>query len=367
MKKFTVLLVSCVIWMWFLVPATYSCTALCLKGDAGWVAGFNFDWYLEDAYVLVNKRGVKKTAFSSYAKLSETSMAQWTSKYGSVTINQYGCDVVSSGMNEAGLFVAMLGLPEAEWSTPDSRLSVTTAQWVQYQLDNSGTVKDVIESDKVIRVHGGKGGLHFFACDETGECATIEGIKGKTEIHHTLKNMPVKVLTNVPYAEALNSFQQGKITYNDYIQSITRFMQAAESLKEAERQPPKSATDFTFKALKKVGFYEEMDGFKPFPATEWSVVYDFANLSIHFRTYGNENILSIRIGSLDFSCESPLHAFDIQSTLSGDVTHKFFNYNTEMNRALIMNSYKRTPELRGIPDAVLEKRAVYPESFRCAK
>ena len=367
MKKFTVLLVSFAIWMWVMIPEAYPCTALCLKDDAGWVAGFNFDWYLEDAVVLVNKRGVKKTAFSNYAKLSETSMAQWTSKYGSVTINQYGCDVVASGMNEAGLFVAMLGLPEAEWSSPDSRLSVTTAQWVQYQLDNSGTVKDVIESDNVIRVHGGKGLVHFFACDKTGECATIEGIKGKTEIHHTPKNMPVKVLTNVPYAEALNSFQQGRITYNNYAQSITRFLQAAESLKEADRKPPKSATDFTFMTLKKVGFYEEIDGIKPFPATEWSAVYDFTNMLIHFRTYRDENIRSIRLGSLDFSCESPVQAFEIQSTLSGDVTHKFFNYNTEMNRALIMKSYKRTAELTEIPDAVLEKRSVYPESFRCTK
>ena len=63
--------------------------------------------------------------------------------------------------------------------------------------------------------------------------------------------------------------------------------ETAENLKEADRKPPKSATDYTFMTLKKVGFYEEMDGFKPFPATEWSVVYDFANLSIHFRTYGD--------------------------------------------------------------------------------
>jgi len=270
-------------------------------------------------------------------------------------------------MNEAGLFVACLGLPETEWSIPDSRLSINAAQWAQYQLDTSGTVKDVIESDKVIRVHGSKLGVHFFACDKTGECATIESIKGRTVIHHTLKNMPIKALTNVPYAEALNSYQQGKITYNDYVQSITRFLQAAESLKEADRQPPKSAADFTFMALKKVGFYEETDGFKPFPATEWSTVYDFTNLLIHFRTYGNENIRSIRFASLDFSCESSVQALDIQSTLSGDVTHKFINYSTEMNRAIIMKNIKRTAGLSEFPDAVLEQRSVYPESFRCTK
>jgi len=366
-KIFTVLLVSCVIWMWVLVPTTYSCSALCLKGDAGWVAGFNFDWYLEDAYVLVNKRGVKKTASPLSAKLTKTSLAQWTSKYGSVTMNQHGCDLAANGMNEAGLFVACLMLPETEWPAPDSRPSVTSAQWVQYQLDNSGSVKDVIESDKAIRVHGGKVPVHFFACDKTGECATIEGIKGKTAIHHTLKNMPVKALTNVPYAEALNSFQQGKMISNNYAQSITRFLQAAKSQKEAERQPPKSATDFTFMTLKKMGFYEEIDGIKPFPATEWSVVYDFANLSIHFRTYGNENIRSIHLGSLDFSCESPVQAFDIQSTLSGDVTQKFINYNTEMNRAMVIKSCKHSPGLTELPDAVLEKISVYPESFSCTK
>jgi hypothetical protein len=37
-----------------IVPESYSCTAICLKGAEGWVAGYNHDWIIKDALIMTN-------------------------------------------------------------------------------------------------------------------------------------------------------------------------------------------------------------------------------------------------------------------------------------------------------------------------
>ena len=63
MKRFSIILsliilIGCVAT----VPKSYSCTAICLKDNAGWVAGFNHDWLIKDALIMTNRRGVSKIA-----------------------------------------------------------------------------------------------------------------------------------------------------------------------------------------------------------------------------------------------------------------------------------------------------------------
>ena len=51
------------------------------------------------------------------------------------------------GINEAGLVVEVLLLPETVYPEPDARPTVSLLQWVQYQLDNFSTTDEVIASD----------------------------------------------------------------------------------------------------------------------------------------------------------------------------------------------------------------------------
>jgi penicillin V acylase-like amidase (Ntn superfamily) len=39
-----------------------ACTTICIRGNDRIVFGQNYDWYVADGAVLVNKRGVKRTA-----------------------------------------------------------------------------------------------------------------------------------------------------------------------------------------------------------------------------------------------------------------------------------------------------------------
>ena len=108
--------------------AAYPCTAFCVsKGDCAVIAR-NYDWHISDALVITNKRDVSKVA------LTWDQPAKWTSEYGSVTFNQYGREFPCGGMNEAGLVVTVLWLNETDYPRPDDRPSVSTLQWVQYQL-----------------------------------------------------------------------------------------------------------------------------------------------------------------------------------------------------------------------------------------
>src|SRR5262245_16558992 len=91
---------------WFVAAggAALACTTFCLRGGDRIVFGKNYDWTIEDGLLMVNKRGVRRASGLGAASLP----ARWTSRYGSVTFNQYGRDAPSGGMNEAGLVIELM-------------------------------------------------------------------------------------------------------------------------------------------------------------------------------------------------------------------------------------------------------------------
>src|SRR5258708_28633340 len=114
----------------------FPCTTFVMQGDGHIYFGRNLDWDWESGLVIVNQRNIKKTA----VVMPGNAPAQWTSKYGSVTFNQFGQEMPYGGMNEAGLVVENMWLDETKYPAPDSRPSINLLQWIQYQLDNCRTV-----------------------------------------------------------------------------------------------------------------------------------------------------------------------------------------------------------------------------------
>ena len=366
MKRISFTLVLIIVAGWaVIVPKSYPCTAICLKDAAGWVAGFNHDWMLKDALIMTNKRGVSKIAAPTDEKSPKGPLARWTSKYGSVTFNQYGREFPSDGMNEKGLFVAILLLENSKWPASDSRASIRVSQWVQYQLDNSSNVQEVIDNDKLIGIVGSSPGepfnasaYHFFTCDRNGDCVTVEGINGKI-VYHSKMNMPVKALSNTPYADSLNALNRGKPIYGNAYHSETRFILASQRLKEADANAPKSATNYAFETLKKVA---SDDALGP---SVWSVIYDLTNLRVSFRTHDNLQVRWYYLSAFDFSCSSPARVFDILSEHTRDVSGHFVPYSRQANKALIKKMWAHTPGLAGFTEEALERAAAYPDSCVC--
>jgi choloylglycine hydrolase len=93
--------------------------------------GRNYDFPIGDALIFVNKTGVAKTATDGDSR----NPAKWVSKYGSVTLNQFGRENPTGGMNEMGLVVEQMWLDETEYPKDDTRPTLGTQEWMQYLLE----------------------------------------------------------------------------------------------------------------------------------------------------------------------------------------------------------------------------------------
>lgn len=375
MKDRIVYLIFC--FYFCLIPQDgQSCTTFCLdKGDQ-LLCGRNYDWMVGDCLVIVNKRGVKKTALTDHTK-ALGQPASWTSKYGSITFNQHGREFPTGGMNEAGLVVESTQVEAPGCPEPDSRPYINFPQWKQYQLDNFSSVKEVIDSNAQIRIENSllkTARVHFLVCDRKGNCAIIEFLDGKM-VCYTKETLPVKALTNITYKELIEFRQKGDLPIANLGRSVERFTTVADMIERYDTKSTKSAVDYAFDILKNVSLAGPM-------ATEWSVVHDMKNLRIYFRTLKNQEIRHIDLKHFDFSCKKPVKIFDIQADLSGDVTKKFIDYTQEINQKLVRNASEKTdwswvmranddskknPYDKNTPDNLVNIILQYPETTTCTK
>jgi len=175
-----------------------ACTSFCLQRGDKVVFSKNYDWHLDQGMIIINKRDVAKHAMLLDPNENP---ANWVSKYGSVTFNQYGREMPNGGVNEKGLAVEMLMLDKSKFPAPDDRPALIA--WVQYQLDNCANVKEVIDSNNRVRISPDMPvPVHFIACDRKGNTAIIEFLDGKL-VCHTGEELPVKAITNNTYDDSL--------------------------------------------------------------------------------------------------------------------------------------------------------------------
>jgi len=354
MKKCIRILILFILFISLPPLAGLSCTTFLLDNGGQPVFGRNLDWYVGDGLVVINKRGVEKTAITGPD--GRDNLLSWTSKYGSATFNQHGREFPLGGMNETGLIVETMVLEDTEYPSPDSRPEVQTLQWVQYQLDNFSTIEEVISGQSQIRIREiADPGLHFLVCDRMGNCATIEFI-GKKAVYHTKETMPVKALTNSIYAETISYWEKNSIPQPDKDNTVGRFVRAANMVKNYDPKTTKAPIDYAFDILENVAHHTY---------TQWRIVYDVKNLSVFFRTLENQSIRHFSLKSFDLSCATPVKVLDVNTEQSGDIADKFVDYTYQINRNLIREAFRKTLSLSAVPDYVLDIRSKYPEDASC--
>ena len=305
---------------------------------------------------MVNKRGVTKKGYPRQEE--KGTPAAWTSKYGSVTFNQYGREFPTGGMNEAGLVVETMSLSEARYPEPDKRPYVGFAlQWRQFLLDNYARVNEVIASDASVRIAPkSKGpGIHVLISDRTGNCASIEFLDGKM-VAHTGHALPIRVLTNDTYANSIYYWKKGKAPLIDPGRSIGRFVRAAQMIESYDAEKQEAPIKYAFKILNEVSA----------PRTVWSIVYDNINMKIYFRTGANSKARVINMRRLAYACQTPVLLIDINASFSGDITNRFEIYTRQKNRDLIENAFRQTAFLRNTPKTALDRLADFAETMTCA-
>ena len=174
MKKITSVVLFC-----FLIQSAWPCTIFSLYPDNQHWVGRTFDWAYGHGMVFTNKRNVTKTSL----KLLPTDVeSTWTSKFGSVTFNQFGREFPNGGINEAGLLIDALELTTSTFPAPDARPSFNELQFIQYVLDNYSTISDLKKDLEGLRVSPVGSALHYFVCDVKA-CMAIEYINGVVVVH----------------------------------------------------------------------------------------------------------------------------------------------------------------------------------------
>lgn len=301
-----------------------ACTTFCTRG----LFGRNYDFEIGDGIVVVNKRGMSKESNTS-------APAKWTSRFGSVTFNQFGRDNPTGGMNEKGLVVELMWLDQTRYPVADSRPELGTLEWIQYQLDTAATVADVIASGTKVRIIERGAPLHYLVADANGDVAAIEFLDGRMVVHRG-NTLPVAALANDPYTSSLSAMRRG---------SGDRFARAAHALDGV------TTIAGAFAVLDRVAQ----------PTTRWSIVYDIRNRAIAWHTAVNREARSIRFASLDFTCARPVQVTEI------DAAPRFRDYTRAQNLALLQRSIRRTSFLRDTPDAEIEESARWPERSTCTR
>lgn len=330
----------------------FACTTFCLKNNGEVLFGKNYDWMIGDGMIFVNKRGIEKSAMVS----GNETAARWVSKYGNVTFNQYGKDNPSGGMNEAGLVVELMWLDDTEYPKTDARPVIDVLEWIQYQLDISANVEEVVKNAEAVRI-ASPVKLHYLVNDKAGNSATIEFLNGNT-VAHTGEKLAVSTLANDTYEKSLNYSKTVAPEKAKTESSFDRFIRAADKTKKFADKPKTEAesVNYAFEILSNVAQKK---------TTQWSIVYDQKRAKIHFRSMQSAAIKIIDTKSFDYSCGNAVKIFDVNSKESGDVTAKFSDYTRQANRDLIERSFRGTPFLKAVPASRLDEIAQFPESFVC--
>lgn len=351
MRKIWIPGVLCVCASLAAAPALDACTTFCLR-QGGPVFGKNYDWSFGDGLLVVNKRGVAKTAVPAPGQRP----ASWMSKYGSVTFNQYGREFPHGGMNEAGLVVELMWLDAARYPAPDERPALDCLEWIQYQLDRFDRVEDVVRHAEEVRI-ASQAPLHYLVCDRSGACATIEYLDGKL-VPHTGRDLPVPALANHTYAESLRFLESaGKGRVVEGRGSLERFARASALMKHYAPENRKTPVEHAFGILDSVaqGSY-----------TQWSIVYDQGARRVYYKTRDNRKVRWVDLAAFDFSCGTPVRILDIQEG-AGDVSRRFAAYRLASNRSLIDRSFQKTDFLATTPAAERAALAAHPDSTSCRK
>lgn len=291
-----------------------TCTTFVIKTKDDLVFGRNLDWVSDNGIIVANQRNVSKSSLV----FPPEKPIKWTSKYGSITFNQFGKEFPYGGINEKGLVVEIM-VAKAQYEKKDERKAINELQWIQYQLDNFATIDEVLSSNKLLRISPVYQELHYFICDNSGRRAVIEYIDNKMVVYKD-ENLPIPVLENNVYNKSLNQFEN---------QNKCRFTTAANMVKKYTNETKENVIAYSFEILKNVVL-----------SGEWSIVYDIKNMEIHFKTASDQAIKQINLKSFNFDCNSKTYIYDLKVKNSGNIDMKFIEFSTCINNEKLEDAIK---------------------------
>jgi choloylglycine hydrolase len=264
----------------------------------------------------------------------------WKNKYGFIGINALGLDHAADGINEKGLALGVLYLPNyAEYEKlTDSNAKNSIAQWElgSYLL---GTCSNIAEVHKILptihvvysymKAHPDMP-IHYIVHDTLGNSLVIEYVKGNL----TTYDNPLGVFTNTP------TFDWHLKNINNYLHLFTsptktlsldgmtffahgegnnlfglpgdftspsRFMRLVILTQTALQ--PANAEEGIYQAINIINnvivpygtVKSIVNNKQTYDYTQWVTVYDLANKRMYYRTYENHNYRYIDLNKISFN------------------------------------------------------------------
>lgn len=327
-----------------------ACTSFMLRTDEGlfFVHSLN-QGNVErvQGLIFINQRNVWKKGYSweNLIKVNTdvTPDLIWKSKFGSVSFNPLGKELIDGGMNEAGLYIWEMNF-DTQYPDDPNKPKLFQCQWMQYVLDNFSSTDEVVKNAGQMSIDGW--GWHYFVADKSGKTAIIDFIDGRPVVY-TGDSMPIPMCCNSPYSEAMKWLSQhrgfgGELEIEKIYREIPRFLHGARLLKDYTTQDP---VDYCFNML------EEMS-----KNVRWSVVIDVNRMKVYFKTNVNQDIRYFSLIHGDFGRKDGLLMLDIDCPGPGDVRSQFSSYNRELDEKPLTGIFELffdDPEIR---KAILQGR-----------
>jgi choloylglycine hydrolase len=244
----------------------------------------NLDWDIDRGYILYNLDGIQKSSILDPE-------LQWISQFKSITNNQFGKGFPLGGMNERGLVIEELSLFGQAYQYDDSKRLLNEFQWIQYQLDVSASVDDVIKSLDSITIGHSLMNIHYLMTDRFGDRAVIECLEDGLVIYRD-SNLPYPVLSNNPYKKALRYLgffegYGGDMRVQHRSGSQERFVSCVDLLNNDPGLI--NPVDYAFDLLDRV---RQED-------TQWQFVYDVQHLAISCHTKSSDRLFEISFKDLN--------------------------------------------------------------------
>ena len=326
------------------------CSTIIFNVDGRMCLAENYDYLIDHGLVGTNLRGTEK----SNGRSTEAGGIEWIVKYGNITFNQFSLEMPVSGMNEAGLVVALMWHEEGDYGTSEQYRRLSSLQWIQYQLDNFNKIDEVIEGLQVIRPEQGPIPLHFMLLDSHGDSLIVEFIGGELVLR---KNADYPILTNTSYEKCIEESKRRKIDVNEKLgNSIGRFVHLYKRLSLEQNAVNSPYLGFSF--LDSVSQSPKNNNDESFPwakldsdtITAWSIVFDPVKKAIIFKTDKNRTIREVHLSDWSFDATQKYQIADIHSGVAGNLKPFFDSYSMDRNQEIL----KQAAPVVGLPDEAIK-------------
>lgn len=305
-----------------------ACSALIFNKNKPATVAVNIDWkYREGAVVIHPRNETRVSGVDSHIYHPVI----WKSRYGSVIFhggNRFQPGPSADGINEKGLTASILMLNSSTYPTEEGAPTLSTADWVQYVLDNFQSVQEVIDDSANYQLlpanyRGINLKEHLIINDAQGKSAVLEYINGKLVVH-TQDNLPSPVLTNTDYDTSLTLLGDykeggGMQPLPGGYDSNSRFVRAAFYLKRL----PSFVADEEHIAYAFNGLSDVAQAPGAHSPTQVSMVFDIPTKTVYFRSINESGLRIIPLDNIKFNkLEAPL-SLNIYQHLTGDVLKHF--------------------------------------------